>query len=432
MNRTKKRFLIPGVLGGLLILSLSIMFKSSPNVQPNFDKARPVTVEVLEHKSKAPSVVAFGLVAPKHSWQAIAEVGGKVIYRHPELESGRLLPAGTLVLEIDPLAYELKEAQALANVSATNAQLMRITQEEQNLRVSLAIEQEKLTLVDQEYQRKRALKKKNLISSSDVDGQKQALLAQQKMLQDLTSALSLLPDDKKVAQAQLKINQSLLSDAQRQLADTRLTLPFDARIADVNVEHAQAVASGSVLFEAHQIGAVEIKAELSLQDAEMLMSSVPNLPALGELPNVEDINFVVEIELQLGKKVHRWPAKLTRIADNINPQQATIGFYLEVNQEANNKGVRSAPPLTKGMFVTAKIQGFSSDTLFIPEKALHGSQVYIMDEEQNLSIRKVQIDFRNADGVAVSGDIQAGELLILNDLIPAFSGMSLKVLEPRL
>lgn len=426
MTRLKKRFLIPGILAGIIILVLSVVFKSSPTVQPNFDKARLVTVQPLTLQKNAPSVVAFGRIEPKNSWQAIAEVSGKVIYRYPELEPGRLLPTGTLVLKVDPLEYELKQTQASANVNATNAQLTRLLQEQKNINASLAIEKEKLALVEQEYQRKLSLQKKKLISSSDLEGQKQTLLIQKKLVQDLSNALSLVPDDTKVAEAQLNVNQALLVDAQRQLDNTRLTLPFDARIAAVNIEISQAVSMGEVLFEVDKLGVVEVKAELSLQDAEMLMASVDMQPEQGRLPNVESLGFKTNVTLQVGKKVYQWPAKLTRVSGSMDPEQATIGFYLEVTQDIKQLDIGKKPLLTKGMFVTANIQGFVSEQFMISEKALHGEQVYVMDQNKQLSVRDVQVVFRNKSGVAITGDIKEGEFLILNDLIPAIPGMSLK------
>jgi hypothetical protein len=426
MTRLKKRFLIPGVLAGIIILVLSIVFRSSPSVQPNFDKARLVEVEPLSLKQNSPSVVAFGRVEPKNSWQAIAEVSGKVVYRYPELEVGRLLPAGTLVLKVDPLAYELKQTQASANVSASNAQLKRLLQEQKNINASLSIEKEKLALVEQEYQRKLSLQQKKLISSSDLESQKQTLLIQKKLVQDLSSALSLIPDDTKVAEAQLNVNEALLVDAQRALDDTRLTLPFDARVSTVNVEASQAVSVGEVLFEVDKLGAVEVKAELSLQDAEMLMASVNLQSEQGRLPDIESLGLKADVALQVGNKVYQWPAKLTRVAGSVDAEQATMGFYLEIVQDIQQLGIAKKPLLTKGMFVAANIYGFASEQFMIAEKALHGDQVYVMDENKQLSIREVKVLFRNKTGVAISGDIKAGELLILNDLIPAIPGMSLK------
>ncbi len=49
-----------------------------------------------------------------------------------------------------------------------------------------------------------------------------------------------------------------------------------------------------------------------------------------------------------------------------------------------------------------------------------------MDKNNQLDIRKVQVSFRNQQGVAITGKLQAGEQLILNDLIPAIPNMRLK------
>ena len=424
----KKRFLPLGVAVGLLILVASVVFKSAPEVQKNIDNSRLVDVMPLALFNSAPEVIAYGRVEPKHTWQAIAEVSGKVIYRHPELESGRLLTAGTLVLKIDPLEYQLEQTQALANVNVANTQLTRLDLEEKNLQISLDIEKQKLAIENQEYQRKLELKNKKLISNSELDAQKQSLLIQTKLVSDLNSTLSLMPDDKNVALSQLKVNQALLDDANRQLKNTQLTLPFDARIAGVSVEQAQVVTMGNTLFEAHQLGNVEVKAELSLKDAEMLMASVINTTsANNELPDVEQLGLKSHIELQMGSKINQWPATLTRIADNINPDQATIGFYLEVEQDFKHLDLANKPPLTKGMFVSAHLAGRSSPQFMVPEKALHGEQIYIMGSDNKLIIRHVQVNFRNTQGVAIIGNVNVADKLVLNDLIPAIAGMSLKV-----
>lgn len=435
MTSLKRRYVFPGIAAGFIILFIAIAMRSSPELEAGHDKSRLVEVINLDKQQSMPVIKAYGRVAPKHSWQGIAEVGGKIIYRHPELETGRLIKAGTLVLAIDPLEYELKLAQAEANVNAAEAQLIQLNQKEVNLETSLQIEKQKLTLVDQEYQRKQALNVKNLISKSELETQKQALLAQRNLVQDLNSSLSLLPDDRKVTQAQVKVNQALLNDAQRQLNNTRFTLPFDARIAEVNIERAQAVTNGSVLFEAHQLGAVEIKAELSLQDAETLISSISGIPRdTASLPSIEKVNFDAYVEINMGQKHHQWQAKLTRIADTINPDQATIGFYLEVEQDFNDMDLVKRPPLTNGMFVTAYIHGYPSEQFVIPEKALHGDQIYVMDLEGKLQIIKVKVVYRTDKGVAIESQSTTAPLtqnmqIVTNDLIPAIAGMSLKVAQ---
>ncbi|RJG48154.1 efflux RND transporter periplasmic adaptor subunit [Motilimonas pumila] len=429
MDFTRKRFAFFGLLGGITLLLLAIKLKPSPPISPQAETAKLVEVMPLALTNVAPSVIGYGRVAPKHQWQSLAEVSGKVLFRHPQLETGQFLQQGTLVLTIDPLEYELKLAQAQANIQSSQAQLEKLTQEQTNLETSLEIEQQQLALVAQEYRRKKTLKQKGLVSNSEFESQKQTLLGTQKAVQDLQSALALLPGDRAVAKAQINLHQAQLEDAKRQLANTQIVLPFDARIAEVEVETSQAVSVGNLLFSAHQLGAVEIKAEVSLQDTHDLIASMSKVPTNNQLPDVTQFNFKAEVAMRAGNQDYVWPAKVTRIADTINPDQATVGFFLEVTQAYRQIDPHLKPPLSKGMFVIATIEGHASQQLEIPERALHGDKIYLMDKHDQLVIRPVKVLFRSSKGVVISTTHAPQERLILNDLIPAVPGMALKTVN---
>lgn len=428
----KKRFILPGIAAGLVILILAVAFKPSPSLAPGYDKAVSVDVMPLTMSEISPQIQAFGRVEPKHVWQAVAEVGGKVVYRHPQLETGRLLSKDTLVLAIDPLEYQLKLAQAEANLHATQAQITRLDQQERNLNTSLKIEKQKLVLAEQEYQRKLTLKKRDLVSSSELENQKQSLLAQIKLVEDLQSSLNLLPDDRKVSLAQENVDKALLQDAERRLLQTKVMLPFDARISNVNIEQDQVVSSASVMLVAHQLGTAEVKAELSVQDMRTLVSSFLSDTQPLSMPSIEQFDIQAEVVFQSGGNRFSWPAKVTRVSDTVNPNQGTIGVYLEVEQDFHQLDLLTRPPLTKGMFVSANLYGQSRPQFVIPERALHGHDVYLMDKDSRLVIKPVDVLYRHQQRVAISGEFAQGEVVVLNDLIPAIAGMSLKLVNGNL
>jgi len=428
----KKLLFIPAILFGVFSLLLAIALKSSPTPKESYDNARLVDVQPLFMSQVAPEVSAYGRVEPKHIWQALSEVSGKITYRHPDLETGRFLKKDTLVLKVDPQQYQLKHAQAQANLSASQSELEKLNQEKKNTQLSLKIENQKLKLSQQEYKRKQTLKEKKLLSASDLANEKQQLLMQRNTVQSLKNALHLIPDNKKVLQAQIRGHEANLSDAERQLDNTQFIFPFDARIANVSIEKAQAVSQGELLFEAHKLGQVEIKAELSLQDANALFSSVQTLENDSQPPSLERLEFSAEIQLSMGNKQFTWPAKVQRASDFVSPEQSTIGFYLEVDQDLKKQRASRKPILTKGMFVTALIQGFKSQYYLIPEKALHGTTLYIMDKNNQLRIQRVEIVFRNSQGVAIQAMFDKHDQLVLNDLIPAVSGMALKIAKSEM
>lgn len=427
-KRHPKVLLPIGVCIGFLVFVIANIYRPSPPLLESFDRA--VLVDTLELKKQMASarVSGYGRVEPKLIWQAVAEVNGRVIYRNTQLETGRILPKGSKLLSIDSQEYQIKLEQAKEGINATQARLLRLDQEEKNLKSSVAIEKQKLDLSEREFQRKKELSERKLISNSDLDAQNSSLLAQRKLVQDLHSQMSLIPDDRKVNQAQLRVDQASLKDAERRLSQTEIILPFTARIGEVNVELDQVVNQGSVMLVAQNLGQVEIKAELSLKDMyTLVVSSGQNRLTPEEIPSIEAFNFKADVTLQIADIQRSWQATVSRIAETVNPDQATIGVYLEVEEDFRRLNPVIRPPLARGMLVTAFIESQPSPQFVVPEKTLHGKSIYIMTAERNLRIVPVEVLFRTKDGVAITGDIQEGQQLVLNDLIPAIDNMALRI-----
>ena len=128
-----------------------------------------------------------------------------------------MIPAGTVVLKVDPLDDELKLIQAEADLKSSQTSLAKLNQEEDNLNQTLKIEKNRLVISNKELQRKQDLRKKGLTSQSDVDLQQQSALSQQKLVLDIANQIALMPDEKRVAEAVIKVNVSKVKEAQRSL-----------------------------------------------------------------------------------------------------------------------------------------------------------------------------------------------------------------------
>lgn len=427
MKINRKLLFFPALAVGIVILVLAIKLKPDLPVKPAGDRARLVNIMPIELKSMAPIAIGFGKVKPKLEWKAIAEVSGKIVYRNPELEKGRILKAGTEVLRIDPLDYELKLAQAEADLSSSRTQLAKLNQEEKNLKGTVKIEKNRLTISQKELERKLNLKERGLTSQSDVDQQNQSYLSQQKLVQDMQNQLSLYPDERKVSQAQVKVNESKVAEAQRSLEKTSIKLPQDLRIAEVEIENNQVVNLQQTMIIAHGTKTMEVEAQLSIHDMQLIASSLPhfiNNDAGVSQPDMSGIDSW--IELSSGSLTARWPAKVARISETVDATQATAGVILEIEQDYSKLTPNNIPPLVNGMFVTAELTGQENPSWVIPERALHGDKIYIMDADNKLDIRMVSVLYRRDNHVVIDGNLEQGEKLILNDLLPALEGMLLK------
>ncbi|PMN66522.1 efflux RND transporter periplasmic adaptor subunit [Enterovibrio norvegicus] len=442
MTLRRKLLFFPVLAIGILVLVVAIKTRPDIPVKPAQSKARPVDVLTLSQQTISPVVTGFGRVTPKLTWQAIAEVNGKVIYRNPALEKGSILPAGTELLRIDPTDYQLAVAQAQADVSAKQARLAKLDLDSSNLKTTLNIEKRRLALSKDELTRKKNLRQKGLTSQSDLDTEQQAYLSQQTRVQDLESQLKVLPDERLITEAELDASQLALTQAERDLEKTHVVLPVNSRIAEVNIEKDQFVTPQQIMLVAHGLEAVEVDAQVSIHDMQTLFDSLNAASSQSQSGNQSDAQsaanghlarLTANVALSSGSFNQTWSANVARLSDTVNLNQATVGVILEIplnlsssqSDVATPNPLAALPSLVNGMFVQATIEGQPVAHWVIPEQALRGDKVYLM-EEGVLTVEPVDVLFRHDDLVAIAGDLKDGQQLVVNDLLPAVPGMALR------
>ncbi|WP_413111661.1 efflux RND transporter periplasmic adaptor subunit [Thaumasiovibrio sp. DFM-14] len=432
MKRSDKLLVIPTLVVGIVILFLAVKLRSSPELKPAENRGRLVETMLLQPVELAPEVVGFGRVTPKVVWQGISEVSGRVVYKSPLLEKGRLVDAGTVLVRIDPLDYQLKLAQAEADLRSAQAQLTKLKQEEKNVKQQLALEKQRFVISQHELERKQNLLERGLLSPSEVEREQQTVLSSQRTVQDLESQLFVLPSERKVLQAQASVNQSRVDEAKRSLAKTEIVLPYDARIAEVNIEQDQVVNLQQVMMIAHGIDAVEIVAQVAMHDMAILSASLGNHSE----PFSSSDNLTATVVFTSGQLHQEWLADVSRISESVNPNQATVGIILDVEQDLRQVHSSQAPALVNGMFVEARFKGRAQPHLVVPESAIHGDRIYLY-RDGKLVIETVRVKFRQHGLVAIESlpdaeiGVKEGDRLVLNDLLPAVEGMLLRIDAPQ-
>ena len=391
-------------------------------------RAPLVQVEKAKVRLLKMSIAGYGRAQSKESWQAIAEVSGRVIYRHPELEKGRMLPAGTVALKIDPVDYQLKLAQAESDLKSAIADADRIALNKNRYALSLALEQNRLSIIEQEYNRKNGLLNKGSISQSAVEQEQSNVFAQQEKVLDLETSLKLIPNDINVAEARIQVNQSRVKEAERKLAKTNIVMPFNARITQVNAVLEQVINQQSVLLKANHLGAMEINAQFAIADMKQLIrqTASANLSPGDEFPDIKRLNLQAIIKLYSGDESHQWSGTVTRVSDSIDPQGNTIGLIIEMQNDWQNFDPLKNTPVMNDMFLEVNVIASSKAVLSVPTMAVHGSSVYIV-EADILRMKPVSILFESGRFTAVDskavGSIMEDDLVVTTDLLPAIDKM---------
>lgn len=433
MPRPRRWLLLLPLLLGLAILILLIRTRQPPEQSPPGEIPRAMRIIPVPAVALLPQTHAFGTVQPDTVWEAVAQVSGTVIERHPQLKNGVLLPADTVLLRIDPTDYRLALARTDTSLQETRARLAELEIREQNTREALAIEAEALTLSEQELERNRQLAAQGTLPQAELDRQARATLSQRQSLQNQQNALNLLPAERALLEAQLARFQAQRQQDSLNLERTAVTLPFDARIGTVNAQRGEYVRQGEVLLSADSIAVAEVLVRLPIPRLLPLMR--PGDHAYRNVAHVDSSEIRDAMGLSTtvtlpGDLPTLWQARFDRVSETLDPQTRTVGIVVAVDEpyEGVQPGVR--PPLVKGMFVRVALQGPPRpDTLVIPRTALHeGQRVYLADGENRLRSREVQVGFGQDEFMTIVSGLATGERLVVSDPVPAIEGM---LLEPQ-
>ena len=425
----KRWFIFVPILIGVVIMVILVKTSKEPvqsTVKEYVRTVRFIDVPVVDY---FPGAVGYGSVSPSVTLDGVAEVSGKIVEMLPNLKKGSIVPADSVLLKIDPTAYELAIAEIETSIESTRAQINETNVNEENTRVSLDIENKSLESSKKELDRLKNIVKKGAVSRSALDEQERTYLSQLQSVQSLKNTLNLIPVERNLLLAQLAGYEAKLASAKLDLEHTTITLPFDGRIAEVNVEVGQYVRVGDVMTVVDGIDKAEVIAQIPI-------SRVKSLVSYSDTSNMEIDEDIFQKVLGFKAKVRvpeigvEWNARFVRMSDTIDPQTRTMGVIVEVDEPYKNAipGVR--PPLIKGMFVEVEIQGKPvSNQMIIPRMALHENKVYLLNKESRLQINEVKTGIVQPEYVSITSGLVEGDKLIVSDLLPAIKGMLLEAVK---
>jgi RND family efflux transporter MFP subunit len=414
--RRRMLLILPPIAIGILILVLMAGNRQPPEQSEAAVSAKPVRTLQVTALDLVPVAEGYGSVKPAQLWTGVAEVSGRIVELHPRLRDGEILPAGTLLLRIDPVDYELNLAQA-------EAELAELDVEQHNAEASLKIEQRNLKIAQREFERMSKLAKKGTASQSNLDDAERTLLSSRNAVQNIRNNLALLPTKRKVLEAKR-------TQAERDLQNTRIQAPFNLRVANMQIETDQYVTQGQALLEGDSVDRVEVLAQFPLAALRRLFIGRDDIhidaEALGEnLPRLVELDPLVRLDL--GTTQAEWQGEFVRFSDNVDPQTRTMGVVVAVDKpfEKVVPGVR--PPLSKGMFVQVLLRGRTQpQRLVVPRSAVRDGQLYRVDEHQRLERRPVALLYSQGNISVVAEGLSAGDEIVVSDLVPAVDGMPLK------
>jgi len=428
-GRILRFFLVLAILGTAGGVSAYWMtHKPQAKRRPTQAKATLVEVRQVQPRQAQVVIQAMGTVVPTKSIELGSRVRGEIVQVSPAFMPGGRFNAGDLMVKIDPndfdLAVRLQQAQ-VSKASATLDQAVSAIAQQQ-----AALTKAKSALALEMGQQSAAMGEYKLLGET-IKPEDEALVLRKPQLKEAqancdsaeaaTQASKALRDAAKASEAASKV---ALEQAQLDLKRTEVRSPFNAMVRTRNVNLGTQVAVGLSL--ASLVGTDEYWVELSIPADELRRIQIPDFNSTtGSQARVYHAGAWGPDTFRMGQ--------VTRLMSEIEPQGRMARLLVTI---ADPLDLKSSPqarkPLILGSYVKVEIVGQKLSNVVPVERTAvrEGNHVWVMDAEDKLDIRQVNVAWTGSDRILVSDGLAAGDRLIVSDLGAPVRGMPLRTAPP--
>ena len=341
-------------------------------------------VEVIEVEADRYEVDlhAKGTVLPAQEIVLQPELSGRVIWQSPELVAGGRFGDGEPILKIDPRDYQLAVESIRSQVRAA--------------RLDLRLEQRRGEVAKREW---------NAFGDIEASDDQRALAQREPQL-----------DTAKLA---LKAAESSLRKAELDLARTTLRAPFNAMVVSESVDPGQLINAQTSV--ARLVGTDEFHVQVSVP--------VASLKAM-RIRTAEDSGAAAEIVQRVGAERIERKGEVIRQLPDLDPGGAMARVLVSIDDPLGNG---TGLPLLLGSFVDVAVSAAPIESAVkVPRAALRGGNtVFVMNDDDLLEIRAVQIAWTEPDVVLVTGGLGPRERVVISRIPTPVPNMRLRTAPQR-
>lgn len=374
-----KRIVVPiAILGGCLLFAFYLV-RTPTEVSETSPEVIPVSVRVAEVQYESVQLVveSQGKVQAAQQVSLSAAVAGPVAWISPDLEAGGYVEQGQPLLRLETSDFEIALARAEATLQQARAEAQHS---------------------GQELERLREVAERRLASESQLqNAQRQAQV-----------------DRGRLADAEANYRQ-----AQLDLERAEMVAPFNAVVQLREVEVGQYINRAQSIAVLYGADVVEVRVPLAIRQLGYL--NVP-LASRGEIPAEQAPD--VTLTGIYGGAEQQWQGKLVRNEASIDPNSNTVQTIIRVQQPSGDGQL----PLPVGLYVQAAIEGREVDNLVaLPRSVVrNNNQVLVVDAENKMYYRDVEIYRLEENRVLISGGLLPGEFICTSPIQAVVNGMSVQ------
>lgn len=371
-----------GVLIGLALLvaggAVFVLLVSTaprPEVRPPHVSLPLVRVAPLEPGDVRITVTSYGTVIPRTETVLAAEVAGRIVEIAPILAAGGAFRAGEVLVRLERRDYELARTRARAALAQA--------------RMKLAVERASARIAEEEWK---------IYGKGEPD------------------PLVLRRPHVAEAEAAVAAAEAALEQAERDLARTEVTAPYDGRVREKLADVGQYVLPGTALARLYAWDAAEVRLPVSLEEAGLL--ELPETPGAEGPP--------VALRHRLRGERREWAGRIVRTEAEVDPRTRTLHLVARVERPRGSDG--NGPPLLPGLFVEAEIEGAVVRAAYeVPRFALReGNRLLVVDRDSRLRLRPVEVVRAGVRTAVLRGGVEPGDRVCVSPVDVPVDGMAVR------
>ena len=367
------------LIAGAVVLALLLLVSGPSTRRQSAERLAPVVRVIgLDRGSFDRVVESYGTTVPAQEVMLTPQVRGRVQYVSPNLIPGATLEKGEVLVRVERSEYELAVATARATL--------------EQARANFELEQGKQRVAKREWE----------------------LFGKQAGSGESDSSLALRQPQLAQAQAQLEAAKSALERAELDLSRTSLRAPFDAIIVEKMVNVGQIIEPEARLV--HLVGTEEfwVKALVSLAQLDAAQEGASH-----------EGGVRIFHERGLGEVVER-SGRFIRAMGHLDPASRMAEVLVGLTDPLAI--AESAPRIPLNSYVRVEIRaGKLENIVRLPRVAMReNDEVWVVDSSDKLRVRKVQVLWRQGETLAVRGEFDDSDRVIVSPLANATPGIDLR------
>jgi len=369
-----------------------------------------VETKIAERADNRPDIRLYGQVDTGRNVDLRTAVSGDVVEINSDLVAGLRVTKGTVLLRIDPFAYEGALVEARANLASVRAAIAEIDARLASEREQLEAADAQLELGRADLERALSLAGSGALTDKEVDARR-LILSQREQASSQRRNNILIAEAQRIQQeANAERLEWKIREAQRRLEDTALIAPFDGIISDETVETGSSVNANEVVASIYDDTALDVK--FTLTNAQYGRMATDADPLVGRK---------VELSWSVGGTNYLWPAIIDRIGARVTAERGGVEVYARIGEAENP--VRLRP----GAFVSLTVPDrIWPQTFRLPETALRNSDHIFLVVDGKLERRDVRLIAWDGEDAILDGDLKDGDTVLVTRLTEASEGVTVR------